>query len=155
MKLIKLLYWIDRTALIRWGRPITFDYYFSLKDGPVLSITLDNINAEPNPESPSYWSQYIGERKGHDVALLEHAPTDQLSRAEEGLIEEIFHTYGHMDQWELSRLSHRLPEYTHPGASNRPIAIEEILRGEGLPEDEVSEILEGLEAEALAERLLT
>jgi uncharacterized phage-associated protein len=155
MKLIKLLYWVERTALIRWGRPVTFDYYFSLKDGPVLSITLDNINSEPNPEEPSYWSQYIGERAGHDVALIAPAPVDQLSPAEVALIDEVFRTYGHMDQWELSRLSHRLPEYAHPGRSNRPIAIEDILRGEGLPDDEVADILEGLEAEATAERLLT
>jgi len=30
MKLIKLLYLVDRTALIRWGRPVTFDSYCSM-----------------------------------------------------------------------------------------------------------------------------
>ncbi len=31
MKLIKLLYIVDRQALISWGRPITYDCYMSLK----------------------------------------------------------------------------------------------------------------------------
>ncbi len=154
MKLIKLLYYLDRTALIRWGRPVTFDFYFSLNHGPILSVTLDNINAEPGPYGPEYWSQYIGERHNHDVALLKPAPVDQLSRAEERLIEEIFETYGHMNQWQLSELSHRLPEWKHPEGSNRPIAIEDILRGENFSDEEVTDILDGLEAEAIAQRLL-
>lgn len=154
MKLVKLLYFLDRTALLRWGRPITFDYYYALNHGPILSITLDHINAEPNPDEPSYWSRYIGERRGHDVALIASAPVDQLSPAEESLIGEIFDRYGRMDQWELSRVSHNLPEYAHPGRSNRPIAVEDILRGEAFSDEEVADIVEGLEAEALAERLL-
>lgn len=154
MKLVKLLYFLDRTALIRWGRPITFDFYFSLNNGPILSVTLNNINAQPGPYAPEYWRQYIGERKGYDVALLKKAPVDQLSPAEEILIAEVFETYGAMDQWELSELSHRLPEYTFPEGSNRPIAIEDILRGENFTDEEVAEVLDGLEAEAVAQRLL-
>jgi uncharacterized phage-associated protein len=154
MKLIKLLYYLDRTALLRWGRPITFDFYFSMNHGPILSVTLNNINAQPGPYAPKYWSHYIGERRGYDVQLLERAPVDQLSQAEERLIQEIFDTYGGMDQWELSELSHQLPEWMYPDGSNRPIAIEDILHGEGFSEDEVAEVMEGLEAEATAQRLL-
>lgn len=154
MKLIKLLYYLDRTALLRWGRPITFDFYFSLNHGPILSVTLNNINAQPGPYAPEYWSQYIGERRGYDVQLIRKAPVDQLSPVEEKLIEEIFDTYGGMDEWQLSDLSHRLPEWTYPEGSNRPIAIEDILRGENFSDEEVAEIVEGLEAEAVAQRLL-
>jgi hypothetical protein len=156
MKLIKLLYYLDRTAIIRWGRPITFDYYFSLPRGPILSITLDNVNAEQDPEMPSYWSAYISERDGNNVHLRRSAPipADQLSPAEEGLIGEIYERFRDMDQFEISRESHLLPEYLHPGKSNRPIAIEDILRAEGFSEDEVADVLEGLEAEAIAERIL-
>lgn len=154
MKLIKLLYYLDRTALIRWGRPITFDFYFSMNHGPILSITLNNINAQPGPYAPAYWRQYIGERRGYDVALLSKAPVDQLSPAEEALIQEVFDTYGSMSEWDLSEHSHRLPEWMYPAGSNRPIAIEDILRGENFSDEEVAEILDGLEAEAVAQRLL-
>jgi uncharacterized phage-associated protein len=40
MKLIKLLYFADRVALSRFGRPITTDRYVSMDRGPVLSHIL-------------------------------------------------------------------------------------------------------------------
>jgi uncharacterized phage-associated protein len=36
LKLIKLLYFVDREALLRWGRPVTTDRYISMDDGPVV-----------------------------------------------------------------------------------------------------------------------
>ena len=44
MKLIKLLYLADRRALVRWGRPITCDWYVSMPQGPVPSFTLDRCS---------------------------------------------------------------------------------------------------------------
>lgn len=38
MKLIKLLYLLDREAYVRWGRPVTYDTYVSMPHGPVLSL---------------------------------------------------------------------------------------------------------------------
>ena len=40
LKLIKLMYLIDREALLRWGRPVTTDCYVSMDKGPILSRTL-------------------------------------------------------------------------------------------------------------------
>jgi uncharacterized phage-associated protein len=37
IKLIKLLYLLDRTSLLRWGRPVTTDRYVSMDQGPVVS----------------------------------------------------------------------------------------------------------------------
>ena len=50
LKLVKLLYLADRKALLRWGRPLTFDRYFSLPHGPVLGVTVDRINEPVAPE---------------------------------------------------------------------------------------------------------
>ena len=41
IKLIKILYHVDREALKRWGHPLTYDYYVSMNQGPVLSNTLN------------------------------------------------------------------------------------------------------------------
>jgi len=84
MKLIKLLYLAERQAILRWGRPITFDWYVSMPHGPVLSFTLDKINDAAPLDGSSYWHRHISERKGYEVTLLGKAPNDQLSRAEEG-----------------------------------------------------------------------
>jgi len=154
MKLIKLLYLSDREALIRWGRPITFDWYYSLRHGPVLSFTLDIINADPDPCNPSYWNRYISERREHEVWLLNGAPKDQLSAAEEELLDEIFRKFGHMSQWELRDYSHNLPEWHDPQGSSLPIEIRDILLAEGRSDPEIQEIEDVLRAEASADEMI-
>lgn len=65
-----------------------FDY--SLPHGPVLSFTLNKINAEPDPEGGSYWHEYISERQDNEVSLLvDRVPNDQLSPAEERFLDDI------------------------------------------------------------------
>ncbi|MGH7571318.1 MAG: Panacea domain-containing protein [Gemmatimonadota bacterium] len=154
MGLIKLLYLADRASLVRWGRPITFDWYFSLPHGPVLSFTLDKINAEADPHAPSYWHRFISEREGHFVGLVAEPSNDQLSSAEEKILEEVFSQFGGMSQWELRDHCHRLPEWQDPHGSRLPIDMRDILLAEGLTEEEVEEILTELEAEVAAGSLL-
>ena len=154
MKLIKLLYLADREALLRWGRPISFDWYFSLPHGPVLSFTLDKINADRDPEALSYWHRFISERQGHEVMLLAQAPQDELSAAEQGLLGDIFRTFGKMSQWELRDFSHRLPEWRDPQGSRLPIELRDILAAEGRTEEDIEEIEDALQAEASAHEIL-
>src|SRR5437667_2340494 len=90
MMLIKLLYLLDREALITWGRPVTFDVYVNMRYGQVLSITLNLINekADGRHKNLGYWREFISEREDNRVSLLKSAPTDQLSQAEEQLIDK-------------------------------------------------------------------
>jgi uncharacterized phage-associated protein len=154
MKLIKLLYLADRKALLQWGRPITFDWFVSMPHGPVLSFTLDRINADRDPSDPSYWHRYISERQGHEVSLLGGTPKDQLSAAEEELLDEVFAEFGRMDQWQLRAYSHSLPEWRDPQGSSLPIEIRDIFLGERRSESEIEEIEEALQAEASADEIL-
>lgn len=154
MKLIKLLYLADREALIRWGRPITFDWYVSMPHGPVLSFTLDLINAQPDPDHPSYWNRYISEREGHEVSLRDEPPCDQLAPAEQALLQEIFDQYGRMSHWQLRDFSHKLPEWRDPQGSSVPIDPRDILRAGGLTDEDIAAMEDALEAEAEASRLL-
>lgn len=152
MKLIKLLYLAERRALIQWGRPITFDWYYSLPHGPVLSFTLNKINS-PADEN-SYWHQYISERQGHEVRLLGTAPNDQLSPAEEKLLESIYEEFGHLDQFQLRDYMHaHLPEWRDPNGSRLPIEIRDILLAEGYSESDVREVEDALQAEAFADKI--
>lgn len=153
LKLIKLLYLLDREALTRWGRPITHDWYYSMDNGPVLSFTLDRINGAG--EEDTYWSRFIGERRNHEVRLREDVerPSGQLSPAEEALIREVFEKHGRKSRWELVELSHELPEWQHPHGSRLPIDHADILRNEGFSEEEIGEIAAELEESALADIL--
>lgn len=154
LKLIKLLYLVDRAALIRFGRPVTFDTYVSMPHGPVLSITLDRINAEPNPAGDSYWHAYISERQGYDVQITAPVPRDQLSDAEEGLIDEVFAKYGNLSQWELRDWCHEhLPEWKDPQGSAVPIEIADVLRAAGFDDERIADVEDALAAEALLEQI--
>jgi uncharacterized phage-associated protein len=141
MKLVKLIYLADRAALVKWGRPITMDLFCSLPHGPIVSNTLNLINEQPDPSFRRYWHQYISERQTNYDVVLDHDPHgDQLSRAEETVIDEVFAKYGHLDQWRLRDFTHTLPEWRDPGASMLPIRIRDILLPEGYSEKEIGEI---------------
>lgn len=127
LKLIKLLYFADREALLKWGRPITTDRYVSMDNGPVVSRIYGLIMEERKPGSQSYWRRHISEPKNYEVELLvREIPSDELSKAEEKLLDEIFVQYGQMNRWELVRLSHELPEWQDPRGSAIPIEYRDI-----------------------------
>ena len=153
MKLVKLLYLAERRALVEWGRPITFDWYFSLPHGPVLSFTLDKINGVADDRS--YWHKYISERREHEVRLLQDAPNDQLSPAEEQLLDTVYDQFGSMNQYQLRDYMHaHLPEWRDPQGSRRPIEIRDILLAEGMTDQDVQEVEDALGAESFADRLI-
>lgn len=120
--------------------------------GPVLSFTLDKVNEPVDPKRKSYWHHIISERTGHEVRLLADAPNDQLSPAEEKVLDAVFAEFGHMTQFELRDYSHTRPEWHDPNGSSSPISIRDILLGEGLSDEDVEDVEEMLQAEAVAAR---
>jgi len=154
LKLIKLLYLLDREALLRWGRPVTYDWYYSMPHGPVLSNTLDLINSD-ELGGRTYWGRFIAPKSNHEVSLRagDAVPTDQLSPAQAALIAETFEKYGRMTRWQLRDFTHTLPEWTDPQGSSVRIEHRDILRYGGLSDDEIAQIESDLEESALADAL--
>src|SRR5215470_10800889 len=101
LKLIKLLYLLYRESLLRWGRPVTTDRYVSMDNGPVVSRIYDLIREEPVPGTDPVWRHYISAPEGYEVTLLTQPETDELSRAEEALIDELFERFGKLNRWDL------------------------------------------------------
>lgn len=124
--IIKMLYFIDREALKRWERPITYDHYVAMPHGPVLS-TIYNIIKKNHPSI--VWKQYIVTRpRDYEVSLNgSPAPRRKLSEAEVELINEMFQKYGHLSGKELEELSHHLPEWHDPHGSSNPIPLSNVL----------------------------
>jgi uncharacterized phage-associated protein len=154
MKLLKLLYLVDREALLRWGRPVTTDKYVSMDCGPVLSRTLNLINEGAGESVGKIWEEFISSEAKHDVRLVKDTPVDELSRAEEKLITEVFCQYGHANRWDLVKHVHTLPEWQDPHGSAIPIVYEDILRASGKTELEIAAILEELESVARVQACL-
>ncbi len=113
IKLIKLLYLLDREALLRWGRTVTTDRPVSMDKGPAVSQIYDLIREEQPPGSfGAYWRAHISVPQDWEVCLLSDPPADELSRAEESLIEEI-HAPG-------SGPLHRRPPHLPPDRPRAP-----------------------------------
>src|SRR3954462_13905501 len=154
MKLIKLLYLADRTALLRWGRPISFARPLSMKHGPVLSEVLDLINEGSLPGESSTWRETISVPAEYEVRLIADCPADDLSDMEEDVLAEVFETYGQHAPFALVDILHQtLPEWT-PTDGAVPIRYRDILLREGRTEREVAEIESELEDLAHMHRVL-
>jgi Protein of unknown function (DUF4065) len=119
MMLIKFMYLADREALLRWGTPITGDTYRSMRYGPVLSQTLNLITEEmPDSEvAASFWRQHI-QQQGYDVLLVKDPQPDELSAADEKVVDEVFAEFYakykelHSDRFMFCEYLHSiLPEY--------------------------------------------
>jgi uncharacterized phage-associated protein len=154
LKLVKMLYFLDREALLRWGRPVTTDRYVSMDNGPVVSRIYDLIREEPAPGADSIWRHFISAPEGWEVSLLAEPEPSELSRAEEALIEEIYAAYGKMTRWDLVRMSHELPEWQDPKGSAIPIQYSDILRAGNKTETEIAAVEADLESLAAAEAML-
>ncbi|MCX6902938.1 MAG: Panacea domain-containing protein, partial [Verrucomicrobia bacterium] len=95
MKLVKLMYLLDRLSLDRRGIPVVGGDYLSMRNGPVTSEVLDLINeGRLYHESDARWDECISDRENHDVALSQLPEREQVSNAEVKLLDEIWATHG-------------------------------------------------------------
>lgn len=153
LKLMKLMYLIDREGLTRWGQSMTRSNYVSMDKGPVLSEVLNLITEERLGES--YWKRFISAPQNYDVALVVEPEFDELSKADVDLIEEIYTQFGYKSRWELVNFTHDLPEWTNPKGSSIPIDYKRVLKAGGKSEQEIFEIISDLEETALFEQLVS
>ncbi|KKN12361.1 hypothetical protein LCGC14_1017180, partial [marine sediment metagenome] len=142
LKLIKLMYLVEREALIRWGRPITYDRCVAMSRGPVLSRILNLLRDET--QTNSSWKRAISPpSKNYEVELREDPGDGKLSNAEDQLIEEIFNEHRAKNQWELSEFTHGLGEWKDkdPKGSSIEISYKDILQAGKKTEEDIESIL--------------
>lgn len=154
LKLIKLLYISDREALARWGKPITTDHYVSMKEGPVVSNIYNLIGSEPMPSEQSVWHKHIKTVADFDVELVGEPSNDELSQAEEDLLQEVFKAHGHKNRWIIVDETHKFPEWKNPGTSSIPITYRDVLKAVKHTDEDVSSTLEELKSIITAQRIL-
>ncbi|MFP4180582.1 MAG: Panacea domain-containing protein [Spirochaetaceae bacterium] len=144
-KMIKLLYLADKKALEKWGAPITGDQYYALKNGPVLSKTLDLIKGKADLESQTLWDEYFFTK---DYKLIDEKPDrpyDYLSPVEIEILSEVDQKYKDYSWQQMIDLVHSpevCPEWSDPGEGASPISIETILKKSGKTDKEIEEIMD-------------
>jgi len=132
-KLIKLLYIVDREAIKRWGYPLTWDEYWSLKQGPVVSGIMDRIRGTVRSQQATLWEQHI-RTVGYDVVVDLDPGGSRLSTAEEALLSEVTDRYQAYDWRAMVEHVHSLPEHKEPDSEcgRKPIYYSDILRAVGI-----------------------
>src|SRR5258708_3601039 len=80
MKLVKLVYLLDRESIARRGVPVVGGAYLSMRNGPVTSEVLDLINAGELWHCETNWAKFISARsKDYEVELINSPSTEHLS----------------------------------------------------------------------------
>ena len=128
MKLVKLIYLLDRLSLDRRNVPITGGDYLSMRNGPVTSEILDLINAgRLRGEIDRRWEQCITDRKDHELALERMPQPEHLSQSDVLLVDEIWTEHGAKDQWQLVEWCHLNCQEWMPIMNGRaPITVEQV-----------------------------
>ena len=107
MKLVKLIYLLDRLSLARRGIPVVGGDYLSMRNGPVTSEVLDLINAgRLADETDEWWEKCVSDRRNHEVALVRMPDCEHLAETEIALIDEVWGEHGGRDQWQLRDWCH-------------------------------------------------
>lgn len=156
LKLIKLLYLADRESMSRYGTPISFDYAYSMDNGPMLSQALDFVNGFiQDASNAAKWEEWISSRDNHQVSLnrrFHRDDLDELSDANLDVLGAVWREFGQFDQWQLVKYTHdNCPEYKEtPRGQRNPISDFDILTAVGIDKKQADE----LSAEIQAQRRL-
>ena len=128
MKLMKLIYLLDRLSLDRRGIPVAGGDYLSMRNGPVTSEMLDLINCgRLEGDLDTRWEQCVSDRRDHEIQLEKMPKREHLSDAEIVLLDEIWAEHGNKDQWQLVEWCHaHCAEWTPITRGFAPIAVERI-----------------------------
>lgn len=117
LKLMKLMYLADRNMLEKHNKRISYDVYYNMKNGVVLSNTLNAMQEEIKEDGDdlSFWDLYI-KKDGYDSVLFddEYILEDALLKEEKEIIDELYKKHLNFDKWEMVDIIHDLPEWEHP-----------------------------------------
>lgn len=142
-KLVKLMYLADRALMEAKGRTITGDHMNALKNGPILSLTLNLLKGDAEG-----WENHIRKASRYVVELVKATPPAALSRADITALDVVLKEHGHKTWEELIEFTHTLPEWIDKKiAGNRNWAIihlSDLAEALGYDQDEV-EVIEAHE----------
>lgn len=114
MKALKLVYFADRYHLRKYGRLVTNDTYFAMRQGPVPSGGRDIVEGSSflDRTEREYADSYL--KKIGRYALSSIRPIDNgvFSDSDIEALQYTWRKLGGLDQYALARLTHHYPEWS-------------------------------------------
>jgi uncharacterized phage-associated protein len=157
LKLLKLMYLVERESLRQISTSVTGDVFYSMKRGPVMSATFDLIKDNESwiDFDHANWRRTIGRAEGHRVKLKRPFEIDSvLSPFELEVAGEVWARFRDVDQWDLVDWMHEtFPEWQDT-SSRVPIRLEDVFRAFGLLESDIEKRMKLQEQLDEFERLL-
>lgn len=127
MKLGKEMYILEQHAIRNWGYSIFHDELFWLKDGPILSRTLDLIRSNDVCASSQYWKNYISRHGKYNICTINEPETSRLAEAIRDEIEKIYNKFKNYTWIQIRNWCHdNLPENKHIDEGRELISIEDL-----------------------------
>jgi uncharacterized phage-associated protein len=150
LKLIKLLYLIERESIDIRGRPMIYDEYYSIKTGPICSNSLNGIDGRLDKD---IWFHYLDKDRGNYLRgrRAVEGELDELSESDKEIVEAVWQRFGGMTASEIRNWTHRhCKEYTEVKAGRLPISCRSIAVALGFSDaDEIeARVIEYRSAEA-------
>ncbi len=103
LKLIKLLFYVDRDHLNRYGRPVVGGHYWAMDLGPVSGELKDHVDSATSDAGLPF------EICGPYNLLAKGFPQEgELSESDIEILNEVYEKYAHIESIKLSRLTHAL-----------------------------------------------
>jgi hypothetical protein len=145
LKLMKELYLIDREAIQERETSVSGDTYFSMKNGPVLSATLNMLD-DLDYDTSNPWGDYLQKQPTKyypDVVLKKEAGDGCLSEKDKEYIETVSSRFKDYNEFQIKDYTHDLPEWKEPrGAGREKIRYSDIMKALGRSDKEIAEAKE-------------
>ncbi len=145
IKLMKLMYLVDRESFSRYGATVSGDRLVSLPHGPGLSETLSALQG--NSAYMADFSQWVVIKQGNlSHSLVEGVECENvglLSEADIEVITGIWDEFGHLNNWDLVNWTHdskNCPEWQDPRGSSKTITLADLSLALGIDCDESSKL---------------
>ena len=152
LKLMKLLYLVERTYIEKYNQPLLGDDIYSMKNGPILSTTLNFIQGEIHPDYSGDWDKWVSPKENHEVSLARNFKSedlDLLSKATIRILENLWEEHHDKDQWEMVNYTHEnCKEWKEPAvrSSSDRISYRKLLsKGFGYNKERADQETENLE----------
>lgn len=138
VRLVTLLYLVDRRKFIEQGYPLTGDEFVAVQEGPTLR-KLQRLASDGNSSVDHPWAAYV-RRVGLD--RLTHTDTDDfgdLSEADRDVLAKTLAKHRDTTCDQLLVLTRHFPEWHVPADAPEQIDPSIMLRDAGYSEEEIKE----------------
>ncbi len=135
LKLAKLLYLTERESIETRGRPMFYDEYYSIKDGPICTNALNGVDGVWTPPAEkAIWAENVVKKNTKTIAAAHQDPEklDELSRSDIKILDAIWARFGWMTPSQIRNWTHEnCPEYEEVPAGRLPISYQQICEAVG------------------------